>query len=337
MCDDMLAEGADGLGAQLAEAGARIEPVLEEILPRNKDDFVTQSTWYHLGTGGKRIRPAICVLTCEKLGGQPSRALHFAAAVELLHNALLVHDDVQDGDTVRRDRPTVWVKYGVANAINVGDFLVGAAFKAVMMSPVDDATLVRLVRSFACTLEATCAGQALDLNYRAKEDLTTDDYFKMITLKTGRYMALGMVGGAMVAGLGDDVVERIEALGEYMGAAFQIQDDLIDLTAGKGRGGVTGNDIREGKASILYAHALAAAIPSEKAELVRIMRKPREETTEEDVARVRRLYEKLGSVEFARSQADGLVAQVFEMIERIPVQDKGFFRQLTHYMVSRAT
>jgi geranylgeranyl pyrophosphate synthase len=328
---------SDELAARLAEEGARIEPVLEELVPRRAGDYVSEAVWYHMEGGGKRVRPAICLLTCEKLGGDPARALSFATAVEVLHNMLLVHDDVEDGDRVRRDRPTVWVRYGTGNAINVGDFMLAAAYRAVIASPVEDATRVRLVATFTAALESTCRGQALDMNWRGRPDMTVADYMELVTLKTGRYMALGMAGGAIIAGMGDEVVRQIDALGECMGAAFQIRDDVIDLTAGKGRGGAIGNDIREGKSSILYAYALSAASETQRAEIVRVMAKAREETTDADVERVYGLYRELGAFDFARREADRLVDSAFQAVDRIPVRDKDFFRSLTRYMVSRST
>ncbi len=328
---------ADDLAARLAREGARIEPVLEELIPRTPGDYLSEAVWYHMEGGGKRVRPAICLLTCEKLGGDPQSALPFAAAVEVLHNMLLVHDDVEDGDRVRRDRPTVWVKYGIGNAINVGDFMLAVAYRAVIGSPVDDDTRVRLAASFTAALESTCRGQAFDMNWRARADMTVDDYLRLVTLKTGRYMALGMSGGAIIAGMGDEVVEQIDALGECMGAAFQIRDDVIDLTVGKGRGGVIGNDIREGKSSILYAYALSAADEAQRAELVGTMAKPREETGDADVGRVQALYEELGAFDFAQREADRLVERAFETVDRIPVGDREFFRDLTRFMVSRST
>jgi geranylgeranyl pyrophosphate synthase len=320
---------------RLRAAAARIEPVLEELLPREADDYLSEAVWYHLGTGGKRIRPAICLLTCEQLGEDPTKALYFAAAVEILHNMLLIHDDVEDGDTVRRDRETVWVRYGQDNAINVGDYMLGVASEAVLRSPVSDRQRVELARAFAAAYTDTCRGQAFDLNTRGKKDLTVEHYLEMVRLKTGRYMALGMLGGAIVADASPEVQECIGRLGECMGAAFQIRDDTIDLTVGKGRGGQTGNDIREGKSSILYAHAVNAADPEVRRELSDIMARPREETTDEDVARVAGLYEELGSLEFARHEADRLVQRAFDIIERVPVDDTGFFREVTEYMVSR--
>lgn len=333
----MSGANADDLGARLAQEGARIEPVLEELMPHRAGDYVSEAVWYHLEGGGKRVRPAICLLTCEMLGGDSQKALLFAAAVEILHNMLLVHDDVEDGDRIRRDRQTVWVKYGIGNAINVGDYMLAAAYRAVVGSPVDDATRVRLVAAFTDALESTCRGQALDMNYRAKPDMTVEDYLELVRLKTGRYMALGMAGGAIIAGLGEEAVAQIGVLGECMGAAFQIRDDVIDLTAGKGRGGVIGNDIREGKSSILYAYALSVADRDQRAAMIDIMAKAREETTDRDVQRVYRLYGDLGAFEFAQREADRLVARAFETVEQIPVQDKEFFRNLTRFMVSRNT
>jgi len=331
---------SDALARQLAEAGADILPRLEELLPRGLDDYLSAAVWHHLDTGGKRIRPALCLLACRHFGGEPARATWFAVAVELLHNMFLVHDDVEDGDTMRRDRETVWVRFGTPNAINVGDYLLAAAYRAVLRSPVDAATTVRLLDEFTETYATTCRGQALDINMRARPDLSIEDYLRMVSLKTGRYLALGMVGGAIIAGSGDVLIERLRALAASMGAAFQIRDDLIDLTAGKGRGGVVGCDIREGKPSILYAHALGAAGADDRRALVEIMGRPREEVTDDDVRRARDVYDRCGSVAFAAAEADRLVGEALRTIDEIPPAAadgaaRDFLRGVTAYMVSR--
>ena len=325
------------LAEQLADSGSRIEPVLSELFPHGRCDHLAVPFWHHMGAGGKRIRPALCLLCCEALGGDADRALHFAAAVEILHNMFLVHDDVEDGDTVRRDAPTVWVKFGTANAVNLGDYMLGRAHAAILRSPVDAQTKVRLLAAFTDTYELTCRGQALDINLRGCENFTVPQYLEMVTLKTGHYLVLGMVGGAIIAGLDDSVVTAIQGLGRTMGPAFQVRDDLIDLTEGKGRGGALGNDIREGKPSILYAHALSAAGCAERKRLVAIMRKDRDETTEGDVKEVIALYERVGSLEFARTRADQLVQEAFQAIEQIPVPNKDFFRDAARFMAERAT
>src|SRR3989339_780697 len=199
----------------------------------------------------KRVRPAICLITCEALGGNTNDAIHFALAIEIMHNMFLMHDDIEDGDTIRRDQPTVWVKYGTANAINAGDYLLACAYKSVLASPVSLEKKIHLLQILTLTYEKTVEGQALDINARAAEDFSVDKYMAMVELKTGYYLACGMVGGAVVSGISEKVVEKIWSLGKTMGPAFQIRDDLIDLTHGKGRGGAIGSDVKEGKASFL--------------------------------------------------------------------------------------
>ncbi len=328
---------SESLAERLLAVGSKIEPVLEELFPPEADAYLSEAVRYHLGTGGKRVRPAICLLTCEHLGGDPDCALHFAAAVEVLHNMLLIHDDLEDGDKVRRDQPAVWVRYGADNAVNVGDYMLGIAYEAVLRSPVGEGRRLDLVRAFTDAYTDTCRGQAYDLNTRGQQDLNVRDYLRMVTLKTGRYMALGMVGGAIVAGADSEVVDGLNRLGQKMGAAFQIRDDLIDLTVGKGRGGTVGNDIREGKSSILYAHAISAASREQSRELADIMRKPREHTTDADVERAREIYEGTGSLDYAQTAADRLVSEAFDIIPELPVDEPDFFRQVTEFMVSRRT
>lgn len=330
-----MSKSSEALGKKLVEAGNQIMPLLEELFPVDREDFLSAPFWHHMGTGGKRIRPALCLLCCEELGGRQEEALPFAAAVEILHNMLLVHDDVEDGDKVRRDAPTVWVKFGVENAVNLGDYMLGRAYSVIQRSPVEGNTTLRLMAAFTSAYEHTCQGQARDLNQRGKADLSVEDYLETVRLKTGDYLALGMVGGAIIAGLSAEGVDRIRELGSNMGPAFQVRDDVIDLTRGKGRGGALGNDIREGKPSILYAHALSEADTADRNRLLKIMRRDRPDTSDDDVQWVISLYEKLGSIEFARSTAERLVEESYETIETIPVDNKQFFRTVARFMAER--
>ena len=251
--------------------GARIDALLKETIPPDKKDFLSEPIWHHMHTGGKRIRPALCLITCEALGGNIDEAIHFALAIEVMHNMFLMHDDIEDGDTVRRDQPTVWVKYGIANAVNAGDYLLACAFKSILESPVTLENKIKLLQVFTLTYGKTVEGQALDINARAAEDYSVDKYMEMVQLKTGYYLACGMVGGAIVSGVSEQVVEKIWMLGKTMGPAFQIRDDLIDLTHGKGRGGAIGSDVKEGKASFLYSYTLGVASQTDKKRLHDIM------------------------------------------------------------------
>lgn len=315
--------------------GKRIDELLREIIPPERQDFLCEPIWHHMNTGGKRVRPAICLITCEALGGNPDNALHFALAVEILHNMFLLHDDVEDGDTMRRDKPTVWVKYGIDNAINAGDYMVARGYQSILASPVSIATRLKLIEVFTLTYEKTVEGQALDINLRAAKDITVNDYLKMVRLKTGYYLACGMVGGAIIANISDTVIDRIWNLGKNMGPAFQIRDDLIDLTHGKGRGGIIGSDIKEGKASFLYAYTLEVANTEEKNTLSQIMAKPRESTTDDDIRWVLNLYDKYGVKEYAQNYAEDLIKEAHKTIEDIPVDNKEIFREIANFMAQR--
>ena len=320
---------------EVRRQGERIEAVLQELVPAGGPAHLAEPARYHLETGGKRVRPALCLVTCEALGGDSTQALYFAAAVELLHNMLLLHDDIEDGDEVRRNQPTVWKKYGLANGVNVGDYLLGRALKAVMRSPVAESMRDRLLELFLDTYERTVEGQALDINARCDERFDVQTYLRMAELKTGHYLVLGMIGGAIVADAPEVTIRCLQQLGTSMGPAFQIRDDLIDLTHGKGRGGMKGADIREGKASILYAHALARSMPGEQERLLEIMRKPRDETSDEDVQWVVEMYERCGSLAFAAAKAEELTRRAAGVLEYLPIEQQSLLQGLINYMVER--
>lgn len=327
------------IAEQLFNMGNRIEPVLKDLFAANyvKTDFLSDAFWYHMGSGGKRIRPALCLLTCKGMGGRIEDAIHFAAAVEILHNMFLVHDDIQDGDRIRRDQPAVWVKYGSANAINLGDYMLGRSYASILRSKVPPDVRIRLLEIFTRTYENTCKGQALDLNYRGLDAMDVEKYLEIVQLKTADYLVLGMIGGAVIAGVDDKILDSIRHLGTLMGPAFQIRDDLIDLSSGKGRGGELGNDIKEGKPSILFAHVLNEASLEEKKILLEIARKKRRDTDAESVSKVIDLYEKYGSIKYAESMTEQLTHRAYSVVEQMPIGNKDFFRQIVNFMAERTT
>lgn len=320
---------------QIKLYGEKIDSLLKESIPFNKDDYLSEPIWHHLETGGKRIRPAICLITCEALGGNTEDALHFAVAVEILHNMFLMHDDIEDGDTVRRDKPTVWVKYGLANAVNAGDYLLAVAYRTILSSPTPKDTKMTLLDIFTLTYEKTVQGQALDINARGVKDFTVEKYMKIVELKTGYYLACGIVGGVALSGNHNGNLDSIWELGKNMGPAFQIKDDLIDLTVGKGRGGVIGSDISEGKASFPYAYTLEVAAEDEREDLVRIMCKERDETGKKDIEWVINLYNKYGALSYSQNYAEKLIEEAYKTIERMEVKDNSIFNKIADFMVKR--
>jgi geranylgeranyl pyrophosphate synthase len=318
---------------------AALEEYFHAENSRKSYEFISDGVNYQFSTGGKRLRPALCLMACEALGGDPAAALPFAMATEILHNFLLVHDDIEDGDTMRRDQKTLWAKIGVPNAINVADFMICRAYRLILEAPLPSDINLRLAQQFSLTFQRTVQGQALDINLRGNVEVDLEIYFRIVTHKTAFYLALPWVGGAIVAGVSDDQLEPLWELGRCLGPAFQIKDDLIDLTEGKGRGGEVGCDIREGKPSICYAYALSAERGSEedRRRLVDIVRAPREETSPSDIEWVIAFFDEQGVLEFAQSEADRLAAQSERVLEELPFGDAGKagFREMIRFIVQR--
>jgi geranylgeranyl pyrophosphate synthase len=267
---------------------------------------------------GKRLRPVLCLQTCEALGGPLERAMPFACAIELVHNFCLIHDDLEDGDRMRHDRPTVWVRYGAPHAINIGDYMLAKVFMLLTEDGAAEAELRgRQLRLISETLDHTHIGQALDINARSRRDFSMEDYLRIVREKTGYYLAAPILGGAMAAGASEAILEVIRRMGHYVGPLFQVIDDLIDLTEGKGRGEI-GSDIREGKRSYLVAATLERAAPEEREQLLEILDRPREETTPQHVAQALALFERHGALQAARQCAEGLHREAARLLADLP-------------------
>lgn len=291
-------------------------------------------------SGGKRLRPLVSLWFASSLGADRSAALKVACLTEWLHNAFLIHDDIQDGDAWRRDEPTLWKSHGIATALNAADWLLSAVYTEIAALPVKDCVRSRLIHAVSDVHRRTVEGQQLDLTGRASAGFSLKDYDHLVKSKTGRYLALGMVCVAILLEWDAPTIEILWEVGDQLGPAFQIQDDLLDLTPEKGRGGESGNDIREGKPSILFAHAMQSAelMDADRNRLVEIMSSPRAETSEEDVAEAIVLFEKAGSLEFARNEAkirSRSGREHFNSLPGISAEIQREFEMICNYMTDR--
>lgn len=268
---------------------------------------------------GKRVRPALCLLSAEALGAPPERAVGFALAIELMHNFCLVHDDIEDGDAMRRGRESLWKRIGVPHAINAGDWLLVMAQRAALEEGegLDDATRLSLGRLLGRTLDRTHVGQALDMNARSDRDFGIESYMRLVREKTGHYLAAPVRGGAIVAGADAELGARIDEMASFLGPVFQIADDLIDLTDGKGRE-VPGSDVREGKRSFMVAHAAERCSEADRTRLFDVLDKPRDATTDEDVAWATALFERCGSIAAGRAECRALHDRALPAMRALP-------------------
>ena len=253
---------------------------------------------YQFDTGGKRLRALLPLLVVDCLEEDPAKALAMGAACEMVHNATLVHDDVQDGDETRRGRQTVWRRFGVPRAIDLGDAMFYLAVLLAQRAPVSGESREGLARRLLIETLKVIDGQEQEFALRADPRPSMDRYFAMVEAKTARLFVLAMAGAAELLGQGGRVIEGLTEAGRQLGILFQVQDDVLDLYGDKGRG-ERGSDIAEGKRSVLAVHALENAAADDARWLREVLDKDREATSPADVDRAADLFDRLGSLAFA--------------------------------------
>lgn len=229
----------------------------------------------------KALRPALAIAVCRALGGPAEAVLPTAAALELYHNAFLIHDDVEDGSLLRRDEPTLHRLHGVPIAVNIGDGML-----ALALAPLLDNTRVlglsrslRILRLVADMARESAEGQAMELSWvrEARWDLRDVDYVRMVHKKTSYYSFITpMLVGGVAAGAGPEALHGLFRLAARLGAAFQIQDDVLNLVADEGAyGKEIGGDLWEGKHTLIILHMMRSASPEERREAQAILSRDR--------------------------------------------------------------
>ena len=314
MASSTTAPGA----AELARLKAVVDAGLAAITLPDGPDALYAPVRYALDGGGKRIRPALTLLAARAFGGEDAatRALPVALAVEVFHTFTLVHDDVMDGSPVRRGRPSVWAEWDVPTAILAGDLMMGLAYRLL-----DDADLApdlaRRVRDrFHAMVARLCEGQALDMAFETRADVTHEAYLDMIDGKTGALLQLALEAGAIAGGADTAAAGALARAGRDAGRAFQLQDDLLDLTADSADWGKpVGQDLVEGKRTALLLRAVEASASDAAAPGdAELFRQALTGLDPEQVDDARQRMDRLGVLDavaadvarFAASGADGL-------------------------------
>ncbi len=223
---------------------------------------------YALEGGGKRLRPTLALMACRMFGGDEEKALPVALALEIFHNFTLLHDDVMDQAPVRRGRPTVHVRWDDNTAILSGDQMMTEAY--VQLEQVEPSLLPRVLHLFNAMATDIWRGQQLDMEFEKREKVSVDEYIEMVRLKTSVLLGAALQLGGLMAGASESDLTLLYRIGERIGLAFQIQDDVLDVwgderTFGKRIGG----DIVQNKKSLVQILALENANPEQLRELRR--------------------------------------------------------------------
>jgi len=252
--------------------------------------------------GGKRLRPFLVMISCESVFGDIEKTYPFGAALELMHNFTLVHDDIMDKSKLRRNVPTVHVKYGEPAAILAGDLLFARSFEAMHDLSVDCNVFKELDRMLVQCILNICEGQQIDMEFENRKIVTKDEYIDMIIRKTAVLFRLASQGGAII---GNGNKEEISALTEYglnLGLSFQIWDDFLDMSSNeKTLGKDIGNDIRNGKKTLIAVHSLHNATGDDKRILDQYFGNIN--SSDEDIKRVFSLFKDMGSIDYAKNKS----------------------------------
>jgi geranylgeranyl diphosphate synthase type I len=283
-------------------------------------------------SGGKRIRPALCLFAAEVFGAGPGEAMPGAVAVELVHNFSLVHDEVQDRDAERHGRPTLWAFLGEAQAINAGDFLYTRAIRALTSAFGPSGRRMAALEVLNAAIERMIAGQWTDISFESRETVTVEEYLAMVEGKTGALLGAPLEIGALLAGVSPAEAAALGVWGRKVGLAFQAHDDYLGIWGDPAQTGKSNkNDLARRKKSLPVVLALGHP---EAARAVRDAYVNRLEA--QDVAALTRKLERAGVRDATREIAHQLAAEAEAILDGLAVAERrAEFAEIASYLVAR--
>ncbi|MCF7805648.1 MAG: polyprenyl synthetase family protein [Candidatus Marinimicrobia bacterium] len=286
---------------------------------------------YVLESGGKRIRPVLLMLVADAYGGDINTALDVGTSLEILHNFTLVHDDIMDRDDQRRGRPTVHQKWDVSTAILSGDGLLALAYRVLLNTEAQNHT--QLLRVFTDGVIEVCEGQAYDKEFEERTDVTIDDYMMMIGKKTARLISICCTMGGIVAGVTEDEQEKLGTFGFLLGEAFQVQDDLLELTSTVDvMGKSLGSDLTEQKKTYILLKALELADQATRDQIRNIL--DMNSHSDEDIARLKEIFTEVGILETTKEFIQEKISEAEELLSFLE-GDVAHLRYLTDQLSDR--
>jgi geranylgeranyl diphosphate synthase, type II len=330
----------------LREYGDLTRAALKEYLPSQEPrrylyDLITD----YPQRGGKMMRPSLCIATARAFGARAVDALRTAAAIELLHNALLIHDDIEDESLTRRGAPTLHMSHGVPLALNAGDAMTLLCLKPLLenRNSIGDWLALRIIEETERMGRECAEGQAIELGWRRDNitDLCDADYLAMVLKKTCWLATIFPIRvGILLGSRGAVDPDPFMRFGFFLGAAFQIQDDLLNLSPDERYGKEPDGDLWEGKRTLMIIRALHESTLEEQDRLSRILQLARGERTFEQVNWMRALINKYGCVEYTRQVAQGLAGAALHEYSLVFAQlpdgrDKMFLKEMTRWVIQR--
>lgn len=280
-----------------AKEKSKIDSRLLKVFQNREPKSLYKPASYLISGAGKRLRPLLVLLTAKSVGGKFNVAYNAAVAVELLHNFTLVHDDIMDNADKRRGRLTLHKKYNESTAILVGDSLLSVAYEYLLKDC--NSNSKDILNSFTTGLVEVCEGQGLDTEFELRRNVSLDEYLLMIEMKTASMIKMCCKIGSTLGGGCKEEIKGITSYGFNLGIAFQIQDDLLDITADEEKFGKRiGGDLIEGKKTYLFIKALEKAKSEDRKALLKIIDNKGIRINQVD--KYKTLYEKLNVIDDAK-------------------------------------
>jgi geranylgeranyl diphosphate synthase type II len=339
----MKAAAPTAFASVLEEYGDLTRRALPHFLPRGPIDNLIAD---YPNRGGKMMRPALCIATARILGAPPETAVRAAVSIEMLHNALLIYDDIQDESLQRRGKPALHHLHGIPLALTAANALTLLSLRPLLETPQFQSPTQahRVMREVEIIARESAEGQALELGWRRENrfDLMEGDYLEMVLKKTCWFATIYPLRlGALIA-LGEAAeAEALVRFGFFLGAAFQIQDDLLNLLAtGTQYGKELAGDLWEGKRTLMLIRLYQESDPGDRRRLTEIFEKPREDRSRSEILWLQRRMEELDCYEYARCTALALVEAAAVEFTRFfgplpPSRDKAFLEQTMSWVVRR--
>ncbi len=291
-----------------------IDKKLEQALKDRRPASLYQPASYILESSGKRLRPLLVLLSVKAVGGKIQNFYNAALSVEMLHNFTLVHDDIMDNADLRRGNLTIHKKYNVNTAILTGDILAAVAYEFLLKDCKVNAK--QALDSFTKGLVEVCEGQSLDTEYETRKNVSLPEYIVMIEKKTAALARMCCELGAYLANGKKQDIKALSDYGKYLGIAFQIQDDLLDIIADKYEFGKRiGGDLMEGKKTFLFIEALEKAKGKDKTDLLKVVDK--KGIKENQIEHYKKIYEKLGVIDDAKLAIKSYTYKALRSIDKL--------------------
>ncbi len=287
---------------------------------------------YFLSIGGKRVRPVMCLMGNELFGSITPDAYHAATAIELFHNFTLIHDDIMDKANLRRGMETVHSKFGDSTALLSGDVMLIVAYE--YLNNISINYLRRILTLFNKTAKEVCEGQQMDMDFEKQEHVTTQEYLRMIELKTSVSLAASLETGAILGGASEGNCRHLYGFGKNLGMAFQVQDDYLDAFGDPQKFGKdVGGDIRQNKKTFLLLHALQTATNSQKDELLLLMK----ENPPDKVEKVLNIFKACNVGEWANQLKEKYMQAAYKHLDDIAVLEKRKqpLKELAGFLIER--